>query len=366
MKRRILPLLLALCLLSSPARAVTTPAHFLDWPLVREKAAVTMLSDIGLISGYDDGTFQPARLVTRAEAAKLIASLLADDPFSVSPCRFPDAAAGWASGYVEFCAEKGVISGDPGTPFRPDDEVTVRERAKMLLVVLGYRADSYTGPAWAANVDRDAVTAGLYTGFTGTASESASRETACLLINNALQSSVVTGFDETGAPRYALDEMLQPRSLLEIRFQITPVSGVVQANELGDLRPGGEGVEPYCFHLGGFVRDFCLSSQYAQDNALLGHLVTVYARFGDDYNQVFGIPAIRATEISYTASDRKTLQNLMDYAELELTAETKYYEDYRAADAACLDRLDTGGSVSVIDHNADKAVDIVLVRSAES
>jgi len=365
LKRRILPLLLALCLLAAPVGAASVPEQFLDWPLVREKAAVTMLADLGLVSGYDDGTFQPDRPVTRAEAAKLIASLLADDPFSASPCRFSDTAANWAAGYVEFCAEKGVISGDPGSPFRPDDEITVRELAKMLLVVLGYRAETYTGPDWAANADRDAAAAGLYVGFTGTASQTASRETACLLINNALQSSVVTGYDETGAVCYALDEMLQPRSFLEVRFQITPATGVVQANAAGDLRPDGEGVEPYCFHLGGFVRDFCLSSQYAQDDALLGHLVTVYTRFGADYNQVFGIPAIRPTEVSYTASDRKTLQTLMDYAGLKLTAGTMYYEDCRASDAGCLDRLDDGRSVSVIDHDADNAVDIVLVRTTK-
>jgi len=324
-----------------------------------------MLGDLGLVSGYDDGTFQPERLVTRAEAAKLIASLLADDPFSASPCRFSDTAACWAAGYVEFCAEQGVISGDAGIPFRPDSEITVRELAKMLLVVLGYRTDDYTGPDWSVNVDRDAETAGLYTGFSGDPSQNASREIACLLINNTLQSSAITGYDETGAPCYALDDMMQPKSFLELRFQITPAVGVVQANAAGDLRPGGEGVEPYCFHLRGFVRDFCLSSQYTQDDALLGHLVTVYTRFGDDYNQVFGIPAIRPTEVSYSASDLKTLQTLMDYAGLKLTTDTMYYENYRATDASRLDGLDGGESACVIDHDADGEVDIVLIRPAE-
>ena len=38
--------------------------------------AVTMLSKLGIINGYEDGTFLPDNTITRAEAAKVISELL--------------------------------------------------------------------------------------------------------------------------------------------------------------------------------------------------------------------------------------------------------------------------------------------------
>lgn len=40
--------------------------------------------------------------------------------------------------------------------------MTIRELAKMLLVILGEDASRYVGADWAQNVDEDAFTKGIY------------------------------------------------------------------------------------------------------------------------------------------------------------------------------------------------------------
>lgn len=369
MKRR-LTVLLTLALLFSvlpfASGAATESGYFTDWDLVQQKAAVAMLTDLGLVSGYDDGSFQPERPVNRAEASKVIAGLLAPELTADAACRFPDAAESWAAGYIELCAERGVISGPAGSDFRPGDAVTVRELAKMLLAVLGYDAERFTGPDWAAATDAAAAAAGLYNGGEGDKGRAASREETCLLLNNALQASVVQGFTETGEPVYHLDEMLEPKTLLELRFEAVPVTGVVQANAKADLRTEGEKLGKDCIRLSGYVKDFQVSAQTAQDESLLGHRVILYARLGPDGNEVLGTPAISPDEVSHDVTGRELLNAVMDVGGLYMDDNTAYYLNYAPTDAASLKSLEDGERVSVIDHDGNRAVDVVLIyREAE-
>ena len=57
--------------------AVGANAAFSDFSEVADYAAeaVLYLCEIGIINGFDDGTFKPAAYLTRAEAAKLICGI---------------------------------------------------------------------------------------------------------------------------------------------------------------------------------------------------------------------------------------------------------------------------------------------------
>lgn len=73
MKRRIACLLICVCLLlcmALPAGAQDEGAAFTDRGRIRNVGAVQMLVDLGLISGYDDGTFRPGNFITREEVAE--------------------------------------------------------------------------------------------------------------------------------------------------------------------------------------------------------------------------------------------------------------------------------------------------------
>ena len=117
---------------------------------------VDTLVSLGVVNGYDDGSFKPNGTVTRAEMAKMIyvlrtgnsdASAYNDDKTS-----FTDIGSHWARGYIKYCQSLGIIAGKSNTKFCPNDKVTAQEAAKMLLVTLGYDAAKagLTGANWAS------------------------------------------------------------------------------------------------------------------------------------------------------------------------------------------------------------------------
>ena len=184
--RSVLALLLTVLLLAAcalPAAAVPAVRQdFTDQAEIENPGAVRMLVDLGLISGYTDGSFRPGAAVTREEIAKVIAKLCTDDPQADDLSVFQDTQGSWGNLYVCYCAARGIISGDGQGSFYPKQAVTARELAKMLLVVLGEDSTRYTGAQWRGHVDEDALRLGIYDGFSGQLSDAVSRDDACLLI----------------------------------------------------------------------------------------------------------------------------------------------------------------------------------------
>lgn len=357
---------LTLALLPAAVLAAPAEAEYLDWDSVRQKEAVSMLTDLKLISGYDDGAFQPVRPVTRAEAAKLIAGLLTDDEIPADTvCRYADAAESWAGPYIEYCAEQGVFSGPVGSDFRPSDGVTVRELAKMLLAVLGHGTDAYTGTDWASAVDADAERSGLYDGDSDPDKDrAATREEACLLINNALKAPVVEGYDDEGSPVYELDDMMEPKSLVQLRFGASAVTGVLQANAKADLRPNGGSLGGSCVHLSGYVKDFRVPLDAALDEHLLGHRVTMYAKLGAEGNEAITAPAVDPDECFYRAVGTEALKGIISAAELNLSAEVAVYQDYAPAGLDALSALTDEDTVKLFDYEGDSLIDLILIDRA--
>ena len=367
MKRTVSLLLAVVLILSLAVGALaadaTAASRFTDWEDIDHQPEVAMLTDLGLLSGYADGSFRPYNCITRAEIAKIISSLLTEQVPEAKTDRFTDTGSNWARNYIEYCADKGILAGANGT-FRPNDYVTVRELAKMLLTALGHDATPYTGADWAKNVDADAEKLGIYSGLEGDRSLFITREDACLIISNALQCPVITGYDTSDKPQYVLDSMMSPMSLLEYRFQVIPVTGVVQANAVADLRDGTP-LEGNLIHIQGYTRDFLVTAEVAQSAALLGRTVTVYARFYNNYNQVFGMPSLREGESVATLNSAGELRAIVSYGALKLTETTGYYKNLQRDDASCLDTMVPGDTVTIIDHEADGVIDLVFVTTAQ-
>ena len=166
--------------------AAAEPTDFTDRSTIRNYNAVRMLADLGLVAGYSDGSFGPQNPIRREEVAKLMALLCEAEPQAQNASApFYDSTTSWAADYIAYCAEHDIIAGSSGR-FRPADHVTIRELAKMLLVILGEDASRYVGADWAQNVDEDAFTKGIYAGVSDSYDSAATRDTACLLIYNAM------------------------------------------------------------------------------------------------------------------------------------------------------------------------------------
>ena len=163
---------------------------------------VDTLVSLGIVEGFEDGSFQPNGTVTRAQMAKMIyvlrtgksdASAYNDDKTS-----FTDIGSHWARGYIKYCQSLGIIAGKSNTIFAPNATVTAQEAAKMLLVTLGYDANKagLVGSNWAAKTnalaDENGLLEDVNTSFTGPCP----RQYAAQLIYNAIDTPTVVWRDD--------------------------------------------------------------------------------------------------------------------------------------------------------------------------
>ena len=168
-------------------------AAFTDDADIKAADAVDMLTALGVIDGYDDGSFKPDATVTRAEAAKMIFTIRNDgnddaSAYETVTTSFKDINGHWAEGYVKYLQNSGIIAGKSVTEFAPDATVTGVEAAKMMLVAAGYTADKagLEGAAWVANTMRYANANSLFADVTCSISTALPRQFAAQILYNAL------------------------------------------------------------------------------------------------------------------------------------------------------------------------------------
>ena len=198
--KKVLSLVLCVAMMLS-VMVMSTGAAFPDQDKIQNAEAVDMATALGIIDGYEDGTFRPAENIERGEAVKMISAMLnggRDAVQETTESSYTDVLGSddaWANKYIEYCTARGIVSGVGNNCFAPASDVTGTQLAKMLLVSLGYDADkeAYQGTTmWAVNVNTDAVTAGLYAGIESVDMNAAlTRDNAAQMIWNALQAETV-------------------------------------------------------------------------------------------------------------------------------------------------------------------------------
>ncbi len=128
-------------------------------PITHENyLAVRYLQEQGIVKGYDDGTFKPANILNRAEAMKFVLeSNKTVLPESVDSTGFPDVKlTDWFIKYLVKAVELGIVKGNPDGTFAPAREVTKAEFLKMLLNANSFKADKWAGQNLYPDVPADA------------------------------------------------------------------------------------------------------------------------------------------------------------------------------------------------------------------
>ncbi|MFQ9975413.1 MAG: S-layer homology domain-containing protein, partial [Butyricicoccus sp.] len=158
---------LALVLAFACAFTMFASAAFTDQADIKATDAVDMLVALGVVDGFEDGSFQPNGTVTRAQMAKMIYVLRTGksdaSAYNNDKTSFTDINSHWAAGYIKYCQSLGIIAGKSNTKFDPNGKVTAQEAAKMLLVTLGYNAEKagLVGSNWASKTNALADENGL-------------------------------------------------------------------------------------------------------------------------------------------------------------------------------------------------------------
>ena len=200
--KKLLALVLALVI--SMSLVTISNAAYSDKADIDLKEAVDVLSAVGVFEG-SDGKFDPKANLTREQAAKLVAYLQLGQKSAdalVGGNKFTDVAANrWSAGYVDYCATTGVVAGIGNGQFNPTGSLTALQFGKMLLVCLGYDADSegLTGADWQINTSKLMTSAKLLKGLDSVkATEVITREQAAQMMLNALKAPTVE-YDTKGS-----------------------------------------------------------------------------------------------------------------------------------------------------------------------
>ena len=200
--KKLLAMVLALVMTLS--LAVSANAAFKDDKSISDDyaEAVAVLNGMGVFKGYEDGSFKPEGNITRAEVATIIyriytADVAKNDKSGLYATynKFSDmAGAGWAQGYIGYCANAELVKGYPDGTFKPSGKVTGYEVLAMILRAVGYdKNNEFSGADWALHVAQTAQQAGVLKNVKGIdLSAPASRELVAELLFQAIQVPTVT------------------------------------------------------------------------------------------------------------------------------------------------------------------------------
>ena len=190
-------LALVLALVMSMSLVTISNAAFKDADSIDYKEAVDVMNAVGVFIGDEKGNFNAKENLTREQAAKIIAYLELGEKAAdalVGSATFTDVAATrWSAGFVSYCAQAGVVSGNGDGTFAPAGQLTALQFGKMLLVEIGYdaKAAGMVGTDWAINTSKLLATTGLMNGIDGSVNQVLTREKAAQMCLNALKTPTV-------------------------------------------------------------------------------------------------------------------------------------------------------------------------------
>ena len=153
--------------------------------------AVDILSNLGILTGFEDGTFRPDETVTRAQMAAIVCRVLGYEDqaqSSVGSTVFSDVAADhWASGYINVAQSLQIINGYPDGTYLPEKTVAYEEAVKMIVVALGYELAAQAKGGWSTGYLAIASAEGITKAANGTVGSPAARSTVAILVYNSLE-----------------------------------------------------------------------------------------------------------------------------------------------------------------------------------
>lgn len=156
--------------------------------------AIETLTALDVVTGYEDGTYRPEKVVTRAEMAKLMVEILGyGDLVSGSKSNFSDTQGHWADPWIAIAAGRNIVKGDGDGKFRPDAIVSYNEAITMVVRGLGYSDESneLASMTWPTNFKLKAADLGL-TKDVKMLADGADRGGVAQLLYNALEAVIVT------------------------------------------------------------------------------------------------------------------------------------------------------------------------------
>jgi len=282
---RILSVVLAMSMLFG---TVTFAATYKD--VAQDKnyySAVSLLSALDIIKGYEDGTFGPEKNVTRAEFAVMLIRTLGlsgvgnSDPAGLT---FKDlGTVAWAVSDIRTAFDLGIINGMSAEQFAPDNQVTYEQAIKMIVCALGYEPvaldrvggdkaliypDGYLAVATQNNIDGGV---GVVKG------QPAKRFEIAKLIYNSLEIDLMEKSLAIGSDQYVIRK---GKTILSDKLRIRTSTGELKADEKTSISTNGQvskAGEVLITEQGTTDEEIFLKGTIATDG-MVGHSIKYYFR----------------------------------------------------------------------------------------
>ena len=191
-------MLLGMMMVGTSAKGID---DFTDKDKIVNQDAVAVTAEIGVFDGYENGSFGPENVVTRAEMAVIICTMLYGAGVNVN--QFAETSVftdvpDWAEGYVNLCASLGIVAGVGDGKFDPSATVTTAQAVLMLCRTLGYfQSATDFGNDWMLAATAKGTELGMYGDLKLTANAGLTRDNVAELVFNALTKAVTVEYNDT-------------------------------------------------------------------------------------------------------------------------------------------------------------------------
>ena len=320
-KKRLAALAASVMLVSSLAMPAVTNAAFSDVDNGNAyKTAITTLSKLKIINGYDDGTFGPEKAITRAEFTKIVVFVLGYDHLQSTTEQFTDLSLShWANTYVKTAYDLGIINGYDDFTFGPDDPVTYEQALKMVVCMLGYQTDAEAKGGYPDGYRAESISLDLQKGITGVEYvANAPRQIVAQVMYNALE---VKLRENTGKKWETTDKTLLKDYLDVYKIKATVVgveeSTTAECNAV--LGPGQIAVKDSKTNEEHVIDYTEYASTITAMTPFLGQTVQLYYRLDDDDKFLVEIDNETSRNEEFVISSF----DIADYSELSI----KFYPD---------------------------------------
>ncbi len=333
---------------------------------------VTLLGALNLMRGYPDGDFLPYEPISRAEFTAVAMRLL-NYNMSASTKSFMDVTTDhWAYSEIESAASLGIVNGVGEGLFKPDDVVTTTQVLKILCCVMGYGETAEMMGGYPNGYWTIAQKIGLLKGVSIEDGENITRGEIALLVNNALECDimVLTSFGENVGGTAVKGETILTEYLGIYKAEgvvtgagNSALTAVVDELDTNKVEIDGisyntdiPGVDKYL----GYMVDYYYEEDASSANDRVVAIVV------QDSNNVTVIDAenlvnIDGNKLIYVTDDEKE-KNLTLASDMDLVyngvARTVYDKN--------TDLLPEAGSVTLIDNDGNKSIDVYIVRKLDN
>ena len=165
--------------------------------------AISILTTLGILEGFEDGSFRPDDTITRAEAAKIMVLALRGEPDPYDRTPFID-VPGDPEGWINAAYANRIIDGCGDGRYRPDEPVTYEEAVKMMVVALGYTPAAVLYGGYPSGHFKCAEELGILEGISITDGKPAiTRRQLARLLYNSLEVDMMDVIYTSGGPWYS-------------------------------------------------------------------------------------------------------------------------------------------------------------------